>query len=766
MEERDIKNILVKHYAGSHAYGTNTETSDIDIRGIFCADPIQVRTPFYRVKEQKIEGEDTSFYELANYCKLAAENNPNILETLWVDWSDVMEVTPAYGKLRENRHLFMSSKLAFTTTGYATAQLKRIKSREKHASFLPDLNRLCELLLFCFEEGTINREWVINHCGEKVFNYFLEKYDINESDTIGEVEGSLLSVSHLVRYTNCEDLTYEALNVICKPKQTEFIKMVQNLMDEKVLKFDFYSWHQGYQLVPFGNDIFGIYQKEQKRTFTDTFEIIQFFGHDKREDYPKEDLLFIVKFNEKQYKEAQHSYKMFWNWYENRNETRLEMEKEFGFDCYSDDTEFLTEDGWKSFDEVGNLKLATFDDNHMVQYQFPIERIDNLYTGNLYHFTGQHQDTLVTANHRMYVKDYARNIKKDVSDWKFSEACLVKKDHKVLRTINPKKNIQKLPNGCYNGDLELKHYLMIMGWYISDGSMTFNKCGLPKNLSITQSKPQSILTKNINKLRNIGKIKCSHSTHKRKNKKLKENTWVFPKDVSCDIFNDCGHGSKNKRLPNWVFYLTKRLMTFLLKSALHGDGSKRGQDGVYIYHSSNYNLAGDIQRLAFCCGYKSSLWGPYKGGSEDIGECNMYQVHINTKPNSDFDINSKNNVSIVPVKNKRVVCFSVKNGTLITRRNGKISLHGNCKHAMHLVRLMRIGEEVLTTGQYNVKRADADELLSIRNGAWTFEQTIEYANYMDDLIINKLYKETKLQKSPDVHGIANLLMEVQDMIWN
>lgn len=44
------------------------------------------------------------------------------------------------------------------------------------------------------------------------------------------------------------------------------------------------------------------------------------------------------------------------------------------------------------------------------------------------------------------------------------------------------------------------------------------------------------------------------------------------------------------------------------------------------------------------------------------------------------------------------------------------------KHGMHLVRLQRMAFEILTTGAVNVFRADRDELLAIRDGAWTFDE--------------------------------------------
>ena len=125
-------NMLVKHLAGSLAYGTNLPTSDVDYRGIFCADPVNVRTPFFVIREtEDEEEEDTKFYELAHFMKLCLDCNPNIIETLWVDDEDIEFRTPAYDLLREHRHRLLSSKLAFTFSGYALAQLKRIKGHNK-----------------------------------------------------------------------------------------------------------------------------------------------------------------------------------------------------------------------------------------------------------------------------------------------------------------------------------------------------------------------------------------------------------------------------------------------------------------------------------------------------------------------------------------------------------------------------------------------------------------------------------------------------------
>lgn len=126
------KYTIFKGYAGSHAYGTSLPTSDVDFRGLFCANPINVRTPFYPVREvEDGSEEDTKYYELSHFMKLCLDCNPNIIEMLWIHRDDIVSTSPGYEILREHRAALLSSKIAFTTSGYAMAQLKRIKSHNK-----------------------------------------------------------------------------------------------------------------------------------------------------------------------------------------------------------------------------------------------------------------------------------------------------------------------------------------------------------------------------------------------------------------------------------------------------------------------------------------------------------------------------------------------------------------------------------------------------------------------------------------------------------
>ena len=49
------------------------------------------------------------------------------------------------------------------------------------------------------------------------------------------------------------------------------------------------------------------------------------------------------------------------------------------------------------------------------------------------------------------------------------------------------------------------------------------------------------------------------------------------------------------------------------------------------------------------------------------------------------------------------------------------------KHAMHLLRLLRMAVEILTTGQVLVRRPDAEELRAVRGGSLTFDGLLEQA---------------------------------------
>lgn len=127
-------NILVSHYSGSLAYGTNLPTSDVDIRGIFLAPDQGVWTPWSKPRPEIWEdpdAEDTNLTELYKYMLGYFNGSPNVMETLWVNESDIIKSSKAYEYLRSRRSELLSTRLRYSFGGYAFGQMKRIKGHNK-----------------------------------------------------------------------------------------------------------------------------------------------------------------------------------------------------------------------------------------------------------------------------------------------------------------------------------------------------------------------------------------------------------------------------------------------------------------------------------------------------------------------------------------------------------------------------------------------------------------------------------------------------------
>lgn len=153
------------------------------------------------------------------------------------------------------------------------------------------------------------------------------------------------------------------------------------------------------------------------------------------------------------------------------------------------------------------------------------------------------------------------------------------------------------------------------------------------------------------------------------------------------------------------------------------------------------------------------MWGPYATPTDLSPDSVMYHVHVDKNADQFQRFVRSKNVDLVPVKNHRIVCFTVPNGTLVTRRNGRVGIHGNSKHGAHLIRLMRTGFEILTEGVLRVRRPDADELLAIRDGAMSYDELIAEAERIERAVI-EAETASRLPRAPQAERIDEVLLSV------
>jgi len=84
------------------------------------------------------------------------------------------------------------------------------------------------------------------------------------------------------------------------------------------------------------------------------------------------------------------------------------------------------------------------------------------------------------------------------------------------------------------------------------------------------------------------------------------------------------------------------------------------------------------------------------------------------------------------------------------------------KGAYHVVRLVRMATELLTTGELLVERPDASELLEIRGGSWSYQKLIDWFGQKESEI-KQLVLRSSLPKSPDSKKVNSILIDVVEV---
>lgn len=130
------KHIILLGLAGSYSYGTNNESSDIDVRGVTLnrkSDLIGMTS----YDQYTDESTDTVIYTFNKIIRLLLECNPNTCELLGLNEEHYLYLSPIGRELLANRRLFLSKRAIQSFGGYADQQLRRLQNalaRDRMAS--------------------------------------------------------------------------------------------------------------------------------------------------------------------------------------------------------------------------------------------------------------------------------------------------------------------------------------------------------------------------------------------------------------------------------------------------------------------------------------------------------------------------------------------------------------------------------------------------------------------------------------------------------
>lgn len=144
LEERTI--ILAP--TGSYAYGTNTEDSDRDYKGI-CIPPVNYFLGLELFNEYNNSGGknfkntkddvDINIIHITKFVKDAMVGVPNNIEILFLNKDQYIKITDLGQQLIDNRHLFLSKAIQKKFGGYANSQIQKLKERNTSRAGRQDL---------------------------------------------------------------------------------------------------------------------------------------------------------------------------------------------------------------------------------------------------------------------------------------------------------------------------------------------------------------------------------------------------------------------------------------------------------------------------------------------------------------------------------------------------------------------------------------------------------------------------------------------------
>jgi len=322
-----------------------------------------------------------------------------------------------------------------------------------------------------------------------------------------------------------------------------------------------------------------------------------------------------------------------------------------GCQCVSEDTEILTPDGWKTYEDIEEgVVIKTFNlESGKVEDQTVTSVFKKKYKGHMFNLKNRIQDQLISPNHRVVRKLFS------------GDKYILQPIEEVMELKSP--FIIPLSGKNSNKKSSMSdEQIALMAWIISEGSIERGiKTKSCKRVTIYQSK-----VKNKEKYNEVKKLldhfKFTYS----------ENTTVglgnpvvglrLNAESSKVIHKWFDSDSSVKHIPSSILELNEEQSRLFLETYMKGDGW--GEDRISV---TDVDIVNQLQIIATNCGYGSTVLVR----KPTIGTKDIFVVRI-IKHQETYIKNVKK------VDYEGVIwCPHTKNETIIARRKGKVFVTGN-----------------------------------------------------------------------------------------
>lgn len=341
--------------------------------------------------------------------------------------------------------------------------------------------------------------------------------------------------------------------------------------------------------------------------------------------------------------------------------------------CVDEETEALTTDGWRRYDQLynGQLILTKNCNTGILEWQ-PIENINIYpdYQGDLYSFEGKTFSALTNGKHRWLCNHDSKPGSK--AEFLTTEELY---NSKIVRPIHR--------TGEYNGNRKKvldDDLVYLLGIILTDGHLRYYmdktkpRYGKPWYALITQSKEKNIplIQSAIDKLDN--RFTYIHKVYGKK------HVWKFNKDFADYLDTIIPNKKLNMSL---IHSLTKSQIRLLLDGMILGDGCKHGTRIL----TSSIEQANLIQVLVVMAGYYSNILINDNRGIHISNKINRGKIitknisYLVTIGESKYfhhrSTRGINHIKKLSNQKQLIWCPTVKNGTWVCRRKGKTYITGN-----------------------------------------------------------------------------------------
>ncbi len=342
--------------------------------------------------------------------------------------------------------------------------------------------------------------------------------------------------------------------------------------------------------------------------------------------------------------------------------------------CYDEQTEVLTQDGWKFWKDTNiNDLFYTLSSSNKIELQKASKLFKEDYSGKMYSFKTRNMDLLVTPNHNMLV-DTKNGERTLVTAENLSKNPTIYSTPKGGVWIGEEQKYFELPAyskswiaGNYESSrtylkdalkIKAEDWFAFMGLFLSEGWVEKNSRG---RVIITQKKEK-----------NISKVEALLNRLPFKYTKEGVNYSIHSKQLNTYLLQ-FGY-SKNKFIPKDMLNADKNLLTILYDWLMLGDGSIKECTNQETYYTSSKQLANDLQELNLKLGFASNIRKRKRLTFKNKLITTEYSIsrHLNSKA---FWY-TRQTISTEEYTGK-IYCAEVPNHSLYVRRNGKATWCGN-----------------------------------------------------------------------------------------